>query len=121
MKTIKHLIILAMLLITPMAMGENDEELAIAIATTKGAPVKRAPQIADIILHIESYGVIIEFNGDYGDGYAELSDMTTNDTTSRDIYAQDGDTEVLYLTMSPTSTYSLTITFDDGRYGHIVW
>lgn len=93
---IRYIIIIAMLLIAPFAISENDEELTIAIATSTGTPVKRSPIICDIILHIELNGVIIEFNGDYGEGYAELRNQTTGESISSNIYAQNGGTEQLY-------------------------
>ena len=121
MTTIRYIFIIAMLLITPIAMSENDEEQTIAIATSTETPVKRDPLNPDIVLYIGLDGVIIEFNGDFGDGHAELRNMTTNESTSSDIYAQYGATEQLFLTMSPTSTYELSIMFDDGRYCSIEW
>lgn len=121
MKTLRSIFFLAMLLITPIAISENDEELTIAILTSTEVPVKRDTFNPDIVLSVWLDRVVIEFNGNFGDGHVELRNMTSNESTSSDIFAQDGDTEVLYLTMSSTSTYSLTITFDDGRYGHIVW
>ena len=93
---IRYIIIIAMLLIAPFAISENDEELTIAIATSTGTPVKRSPIICDIILHIELNCVIIEFNGDYGEGYAELRNQTTGESISSNIYAQNGGTEQLY-------------------------
>jgi len=121
MKSIKYIVTIAMLLIAPLAMSENDEELSIAIATSTGTPVKRSPMLSDINLYIELDGVIIEFNGDYGEGYAELRNQTTGESISSNIYAQNGGTEQLYLSMSSSSSYELTITFDDGRYGSIAW
>lgn len=118
---IRYIIIIAMLLIAPFAISENDEELTIAIATSTGTPVKRSPIICDIILHIELNGVIIEFNGDYGEGYAELRNQTTGESISSNIYAQNGGTEQLYFSMSSSSSYELSITFEDGRYGSIAW
>lgn len=121
MKTLRSIFFLAMLLITPIAISENDEELTIAIATSTETPVKRSPMISDINLYIELDGIIIEFNGDYGEGYAELRNLTTGESISSNIYAQNGGTEQLYLSMSSASSYELSITFDDGRYGSIAW
>lgn len=114
-------ILFAMLFITPMAMGENDDSLSIIIAPSEEINPKRDCSFSDILLYIESDRVIIQFNGDFGNGHAEVRNLTNNDFTSSDIYAQYGCTEELFIIISNTSTYEFSIEFDDGRSSSIVW
>lgn len=121
MKKLKFLFISAMLLIAPMVFGENDESLSIEIASNDDVKPKRDSFYSDILLYIESDRVIIQFNGDFGDGHAEVRNLTNNDFTSSDIYAQYGGTDELFITITNTSTYEFSIEFDDGRSSRIVW
>lgn len=121
MLRLKIIFLFAMMIITPMALSENDESLSIIIANSEEMNPKRHYSNSDIVLCIESDRVIIQFNGDFGYGHAEIRNLTNNDYVSSDIYAQNGGTEELYISISNSSSYEFSIHFNDGRYSSIIW
>lgn len=108
------------------ANDDNDQEsrdrtgVVISKTSTTNNPL-RVPPRTDIVLIVQDNSVVVRFNGDFGLGSYQLSDLTTGNVFCNSVYAFDGETEVIDMTNFSTVCLDFYIEFEDHSSCHLVW
>lgn len=77
---------------------------------------QHAPANVDLLLLIGEDDVTIRFNGDFGTGTYQLTDVNSGYTVSNTVEAYAGSTEVVPFVVDETTNFEFAIEFEDGSW-----
>lgn len=121
----KHFILFLLLFVSTAVVQAKDapqgQQRSGALIARGVAPsrVQHAPANVDILLIIGEDEVTIRFNGDFGTGTYQLTDVNSGYTASNIVDAYAGSTEVIPFVVDETTSFEFTIEFEDGSWGQL--
>lgn len=122
----KFLFLLAMIVSFTQVIAEGQKEpnegnhsgSVIILKATTGRP-QHSPANVDILLIIGDSDVTIRFNGDFGIGTYQLTDISTGNSISNTIDVCAGYSEVIPFVSDTTSSIEFSMVFEDGSFCHL--
>lgn len=126
----KKLVTLLMLILSASLFAEEQhpqiptgQQLGGVIVTTKGTATQphRVPANVDILLIIGDSDVTIRFNGDFGIGTYQLTDISTGNSISNTIDVCAGYSEVISFISDTASSIEFSMVFEDGSFCRLSW
>lgn len=124
----KILFLLAMIVSFTQVIAEGQKEpnegnhsgSVVIVKASAGKP-QRTPANVDILLIIGDSDVTIRFNGDFGIGTYQLTDISTGNSISNAIDVCAGYSEVIPFIYDAASSIEFSMVFEDGSFCHLSW